>query len=247
MPALHDMHCHLSFAENAEEIANSARESGSLLFSNSVSPDEWNEARGRFAPFENVKVGFGMHPWWVRESTSIRNALEKANPRLIGEVGLDFGKRHRETRDAQISVFQEICQWASKQDGALMSIHSVNAISTTLDTLEKTGALSTCTCVFHWFSGSSVELKRGIDAGCFFSIGPRMLATKKGREYVKAIPKSRMLLETDDPPDRVREFSYATLRSHLEQTATEIASIKGPDALELIEATSRMLLESPIL
>lgn len=36
--------------------------------------------------------------------------------------------------------------------------------------------------------------------GCWFSVGERMLATKRGRAYVQSIPSDRLLLETDAPP-----------------------------------------------
>ena len=65
MTSLNDMHCHLGFMTNGEQVAVDARDAGTLLFCNTVGPDEWADARKRFAGFQNVIVGFGMHPWWV--------------------------------------------------------------------------------------------------------------------------------------------------------------------------------------
>ena len=69
-----------------------------------------------------------------------------------------------------------------------------------------------------------------------------MLATGKGREYVKAIPVKQLLLETDAPPEQGAAYSYEELHDDLNSVAKSIAAIKGPSALETIEQTSRMLL-----
>lgn len=282
---LHDMHCHLNFMSNAEEVAAEARAAGMLLFANTVTPGEWREAQARFAPFENVAVGFGMHPWWVGspsgetrlpkveraldsesqqvvelgqsgerdlfteepfDAEQLIEQLDAASPRLLGEVGLDFGKRHRETRDAQLSMFRAIARWAAAHEGTLLSIHSVHAAADVLDVLDAEGALEACTCLFHWYSGPSDLLKRAVLAGCYFSIGPRMLASGKGREYVKAIPVSQMLLETDDPPEQGAPYSFAELQENLRRVAEHITSVRGTETLGKIASTSQALLPPPV-
>ena len=81
----------------------------------------------------------------------------------------------------------------------MLSIHAVKAAGEALDVLERAGALVGNACIFHWFSGTSDELQRAVRAGCFFSINPRMLASKRGRAYAQAVPAERLLLETDAP------------------------------------------------
>lgn len=245
MAELHDMHCHLQFMANGLEVAADARAAGSLLFDNTVAPDEYADAHTRFAPFENVTVGFGMHPWWVAEDTDSSRVVEQlnaANPRFVGEIGLDFGKRHLHTRTQQVAVFEAIASWAAQKGGKAISLHSVHAAAEVLDVLQATGALEACACAFHWFTGPSDQLRRAIDAGCLFSVGPRMLATGKGREYVKAIPANRIMLETDAPPQQGQAYSYAALRAELESAAQGIAAIKGPETVDVMAQTSRMFL-----
>jgi TatD DNase family protein len=61
-----------------------------------------------------------------------------------------------------------------------MSIHSRRAAGAVLDRLEgHTGAGSP---VLHWFSGTKRELERAMKLGCWFSVGPVMLQTEKGRD-----------------------------------------------------------------
>ncbi len=54
---------------------------------------------------------------------------------------------------------------------------------------------------FRYYTGllAHTQLKRAISLGCWFSVGPAMLATKKGKSLVKEMPKERILTETDGP------------------------------------------------
>ena len=240
---MHDMHCHLAFMENAEDVARDAQAAGTLLFANTVTMREYSEARRRFATFDNVRVGLGTHPWWADESFDIdRFEQLAARERFIGEIGLDLGRRHEENRQAQLDAFVLAAIICARQANKVISLHAVRASKEVLDILERTYAIDTCTCIFHWFTGPSDLLKRAIQAGCYFSCGPRMLATGKGREYAKAIPAGQLLLETDAPPKQGQQYSYAELRAELERAAEAIAAIKGADALEVAEATARRLL-----
>ena len=257
LPALHDLHVHLSFMANGEEVAERAQADGSLLFSNTVTPNDYARACERFARHPNVHVVLGMHPWWASDESDSTTDCDAAlgplsefdwqaaieGARYIGEIGLDFGKKHVATREAQLEAFERIARICALQGGKLVSLHSVGAAGQVIDILERCGTLESCTCVFHWYSGPSDQLKRAIDAGCLFSVGPRMLATGKGREYVKAIPASRLLLETDDPPHAGEPFAYSELRSNLESAARGIAAIKGRDALETIAETAERILD----
>ena len=69
-----------------------------------------------------------------------------------------------------------------------------------------------------------------------------MLATKKGREYVKAIPLERLLLETDAPdvvnPELAQPqvaYSFAQTQASLLDTLSRLAEIRGIGASELAD------------
>lgn len=53
--------------------------------------------------------------------------------------------------------------------------------------------------VLHWFSGTKVELQRAVAMGCWFSVGPAMVLGKRGRDLLTAMPRDRVLTETDGP------------------------------------------------
>jgi Tat protein secretion system quality control protein TatD with DNase activity len=53
--------------------------------------------------------------------------------------------------------------------------------------------------ILHWYSGSQRDLDRATGLGCWFSVGPAMLAREKGRLLVARMPRHRLLTETDGP------------------------------------------------
>ncbi|GAB7547482.1 TatD family hydrolase [Cupriavidus sp. 8B] len=51
--------------------------------------------------------------------------------------------------------------------------------------------------ILHWFSGTAKELQRAVEMGCWFSVGPAMVAGAKGRDLVSRMPIEKLLPETD--------------------------------------------------
>lgn len=250
---LHDAHCHLSFAPRGEDTAQQALEAGSLLFNVTVTPEEHACARERFAAFSNVCTGLGLHPWWIGSDTDggasgagpslglFLEALE--HERFIGEVGLDFAPAHEKTKGTQVETFQTICDRASELGGRVLSIHAVRSAGTALDILESSGTLDTCTCIFHWFSGTSDELARAVKRGCLFSVGPRMTITKRGRAYLRAVPLDRLLLETDLPAHKGEPLSYSQMKDALSTALGSIVAEKGEGAAKTVDTTMRRVFD----
>ena len=201
---LYDLHCHLGLAADGTSVAAAADEAGLGLLSCSLDPVGFATEVERFGIYENVRVAVGMHPWRagaVSDDPSVLDALDDAisRTRFVGEVGLDFGKRFVADGEAQRVLFEHVLRACVREGGRVLSIHAVRAAGTVLDALEASGCLENSLCVFHWFSGSSEEFVRAVRAGCFFSVGERMLATRRGRAYASQIPLDRLLLETDFP------------------------------------------------
>lgn len=242
-----DAHCHLDFAGNAAEIAAAAEQAGTALLSVTVTPEGYERASAQLAPFRNVRVGLGMHPWWIADGSCGKDEIERfvelvgAAP-LIGEIGLDFAARRSGTEDIQLAAFdREIAACAAAGSRAL-SLHAVQSVDAVLDVLERHRCTDECLCILHWFSGSSDQLQRAIKLGCGFSVGSRMLASKRGRAYVKAMPVDRMFLETDEPPEPVASYAYAHLESHLDDAASQLADLLGPEVADRIARAGEFLL-----
>lgn len=251
-----DTHCHLDFAGNAVELAAAYAACGGAL-SGTCDPRDFERVRTMFAPFApRVRVGLGLHPWWVADGTcgegevALFERLAPTAP-LISEVGLDFQPRRESTRNKQIEAFERVCVASARPPAEsprrVMSIHSSAAAMCTLDVLERTGCLDACLCIFHWFSGSQEELTRAIDADCLFSVNERMLKTKRGRAYARAIPEGRLLIETDFPSKPTPMAIPQDVSPRLERTMSLLAEARGADERSLaatIAATSERLLLS---
>lgn len=280
-----DAHAHMSFAPDVASFASWLTERFAGAFSTTVSPADYCFAQQALASFPKIKVGVGAHPWWVAQgkiSDEDKALLPDlvASARYIGEVGLDFGKNglaksvfatDEQTKQSQIEVLRTIFAAAKKspapsvvegaegageaKDGRVFSFHAVQGADVIMDMLEEYELLEDNTIIFHWFSGSSAQLKRARDLGCFFSVNAFMLQTKRGREYAKAIPLDRLLIETDLPEEtsidacaegsqtckQATEAVEARYASMLEEAYREIVTLRGEDALDAITRNVRKI------
>ena len=223
--ALFDLHCHLDFDPDVRVAAQELAELDMGAFSTTVTPEGYEWACELLEPFGNVRVGLGLHPWWIADGrlgsqdVALFERLAK-DERFIGEVGLDFGRDRAETRDAQVAAFERVA-------------------------LERAGALAGIACIFHWFSGTSDELQRAVRAGCFFSINPRMLASKRGRAYAQAVPAERLLLETDAPSQPGERYDAPAEAARLAAMLEALADLRRTprdDLAARIARTGRELL-----
>lgn len=245
------MHSHLDFANNCKEIARESK--GKIKTINStVTPASYVSASSLFAHFNDIHVALGIHPWWVSDqSTNNSNVAHfeelLQTSSLIGEVGLDFHKSHRNSLKAQTEVFGHVLEAiANAEDPKLVFLHAVKSYELIFDMLEKSGALKNSTFVFHCFQGSLDDLKRALRINCRFSVGARTLSHVKGEALVKAIPDDALLAETDNPPHNGSDWSCNQWLQEIDSTIELIAKAKGLEVLEvehILEANSKALLQ----
>lgn len=233
---LFDMHCHLDRMANADEVAREAVANDMALFCTTVTPADALAARSRCGTPPNVRVGVGLHPWWIADGRCGEIEIEQAAQlaaasRFIGEVGLDFGPRHAANAQRQLDALEAIVRACAGHpvEGRVLSIHAVRSAGEALDVFERHGLTASAHCIFHWFSGTSDQLARALDAGCLFSISERMLATRRGREYARQIPLDRLLLETDLPEQLDKPCSADQVEASLMRALHELAHIRGTD------------------
>ena len=218
-------------------VAHEAATMGLELFDCGVDPRGFAAANKRASCSSNIIAGVGLHPWWIADgrcgAVEVDLLCELASrERFIAEVGLDLSPRFAGTEEIQTQAFERLCQTLSQCPlaGRVLSIHAVRAAGATLDILESNGLLkdtpNSPTIIFHWFNGTSDELSRARNAGCYFSINERMLATKRGREYARQIPLNRLLLETDAPAEPDAKTSARQLVDSLIRTSEIIAMLK---------------------
>lgn len=234
---LFDAHCHVSFAGNGRDVARGLQTAGVRCFSNTVTPREYVQAKAFMKGFPNVTVGLGLHPWWLLDGRCDESDILlfedlAVGQRFVGEIGLDFGRKFKEAlsgcRARMVDAFERAvaaCMQGSER--RVISIHSVRSAGMVLDVLERTGCVQEHDCILHWFSGTSDELQRAIKLGCWFSVGRSMLLQKKGREYAKAIPADRLLLETDEPSEKVDFFGAEFQISSLTEAYEILLGLKN--------------------
>lgn len=237
-PRLFDAHCHLDLMAHPDAVADEATALGLGLFDCGVNPRDFSAANERAHRQPGIIAGVGLHPWWLADGLCGPAEVDllcktAAQKRYIGEVGLDFSARFAGSEPLQIQAFDRLCDALVQNPlaGRVISIHAVRSAGTVLNILESHGLLipnpDSPAIIFHWFSGTSDELVRARNAGCYFSVNERMLATKRGREYVRQIPLDRLLLETDAPAETNTETSAQSLIRSLTWTSERIASLKN--------------------
>lgn len=248
-PRLFDAHCHLDLMAYPNVVADEATASGLGLFDCGIDPCDFSAANERARRHPGIIAGVGLHPWWLADGRCGNAEIDllcqiAAQERYIGEVGLDFSARFAGSEPLQIQAFDRLCDALVQHPlaGRVISIHAVRSAGTVLDALESFGLLTLSpnspAIIFHWFSGTSNEFVRARNAGCFFSVNERMLATKRGREYARQTPLDRLLLETDAPAEPNTEISAQSLIRSLTRTSMRIASLKNCDAKRIESAVS---------
>ena len=250
-PQLFDAHCHLDLMAHPDAVADEATALGMDLFDCGVDPRDFARAKKRACNRSNIFAGIGLHPWWLADGrcgTAEINLLCEvaAQERLIGEVGLDFSARFAGSEPLQIQAFDRLCDTLVQHPlaGRVISIHAVRSAGTVLDALGShellTPSPDSPAIIFHWFSGTSNEFVRARNAGCYFSVNERMLATKRGREYARQIPLDRLLLETDAPAEPQADASARRLITSLKSASLHIAELKNC----VVESAESIVLEN---
>jgi TatD DNase family protein len=218
---LFDAHLHLPFFTDPVAFAEEARRQGLALFSQAVTPAEYLRLRPMLEPYDNVRQGVGIHPLWIADGRCGDADVDAVVDLMgstpwVGEVGLDFGPR-RPNREGQVAAFRRIARAAGAAGDKVLSIHAVRSVSTVLDILEECGCTTTCTCIIHWFSGSTEELWRAIRLGCFFSVNEMQAKVKRSKEQLRLIDEARLLYETDLPEGQGSETTVQEVVSALER------------------------------
>lgn len=228
-------------------VADETAAKGLGVFDCGVDPRDFTAAKKQASRYPNIIAGIGLHPWWLADGRcgpAEVNLLYEvaAQERYIGEVGLDFSTRFAGSEPLQIQALDRLCDVLVQHPltGRVISIHAVRSAGAVLDVLESHGLLTpnsdSPAIIFHWFSGTSDELARARNAGCYFSVNERMLTSKRGREYARQISLDRLLLETDAPAEPNTETSAQSLIRSLESASEHVASLKKCDAKHIESA-----------
>ncbi|MBO9501204.1 Qat anti-phage system TatD family nuclease QatD [Brevundimonas sp. A19_0] len=194
-----DFHCHIDLYADPAAVLAEAEAKGVYVLAVTTTPKAWAGNQKLVRNLRRVRVGLGLHPELVAERHTEIPLWEHFLPeaRYVGEIGLDGSPQHRGSFDIQKRILKRMLRGCADAGGRIMSFHSRRAATPVLDLIEEFPAAGTP--VLHWFSGTERELARAVKLGCWFSVGPSMLNSAKGKQLAQAMPAERVLTETDAP------------------------------------------------
>lgn len=200
-----DTHCHIDLYPNPHAIARAVERQKILTIAVTNLPSHFEMGLPHLRGFLQIRPALGLHPLMAesheRERKKFKQAFSKTS--YIGEIGLDFSKGGRDTKDIQIEslrfVFNQI-----QDRPRFVSLHSRGAERKVLELLEEYNIQG---AVFHWYSGPLTVLDQAVRSGHYFSINPAMIRSKKGRNIIDRIPLDRILTESDGPHVQLRNQS----------------------------------------
>ncbi|MGE3842610.1 MAG: Qat anti-phage system TatD family nuclease QatD [Vicinamibacterales bacterium] len=200
-----DFHCHLDLYPDPWSVAERSEQLGVRLLSVTTVPSAWSGTAA--LERDRIHTALGFHPQLALERVKEIGLFAELLPRtrFVGEVGLDGTPEFRASWHAQVEIFERILRLCADRGGRILTLHSRRATEPVLDRIEAVPDAGTP--VLHWFSGSAGELRRAIDLGCWFSVGPSMLAGKRGRALAARMPRDRVLTESDGPFGQVESRS----------------------------------------
>ncbi|QCO00531.1 TatD family deoxyribonuclease (plasmid) [Azospirillum argentinense] len=198
VPAV-DLHCHLDLYPDPVDAARRCGASGAYVLSVTTTPKAWRGTAALAKGHDRIRTALGLHPQIAHERIGELPLFDALLPqtRYVGEIGLDGSPECKPHWREQTRVLDHVLTSSAKAGGRILSIHSRRAATEVLDMLARHPDAGVP--VLHWFSGTKAELRRAADMGCWFSVGPAMMMGKRGLDLLAAMPRYRVLTETDGP------------------------------------------------
>jgi TatD DNase family protein len=199
-----DAHFHFDLFKDAAELIAEIETLRVQTIAVTNAPSVFHHTLKMSRSVPHLMPAVGLHPELVathgHELETMWPLLEQT--RFVGEIGLDYVTNDRGNRVAQMEVFSSIVERCATYGDKVLSIHSRRSAT---DVISVVGNRYPGRVILHWFSGSRRELERAIDCGFYFSVGPAMMKSKNGVGLLSAMPKERVLTETDGPFVQVDE------------------------------------------
>ena len=225
-----DFHCHLDLYPDALEVARRTNQRNEFVLVVTTSPRAYYATSRVFRDLPQLHVALGLHPEVAAAKAAELDALVAGirDARFVGEIGLDGSPHHRKSLAAQERIFKAALEECARQGGRVMSIHSRGAERKVVQHIASVASVGVP--VLHWFSGAMGVLEDACDVGCWFSVGPAMLAGEKGRRLVARMPMDRILPETDGPFAKIGAVPLMPWQAM--DISHTLAKLWGVDALD---------------
>ena len=240
-----DFHCHIDLYPDPHAIAEGCRKRGTYVLSVTTTPTAWHGTRALARDGDRIRTALGLHPQLAHERKSELALFDELLPRAhyVGEIGLDGAPEFRRHWVTQLAVFDHVLGACAGAGGRILSIHSRRASQAVLDRLAAHPQAGVP--VLHWFTGSIQDLDRAVSLGCWFSVGPAMLRSERGKALVARMPRERLLTESDGPFAQIDGAAVLPWQAELAVgTLAEFWSVSARDAEDLLLRNLRNLATS---
>ncbi len=199
-----DFHCHLDLYQNAKQVYSETLQRTEFVWLVTTSPMAYLATSRVLAATQKCFISPGLHPEIVdKKSNELDMLLSQIEVCAgVGEIGLDGSTRYRQHYELQTHIFKSVVENCARLGGRVLSIHSRAAAKDVLDILDANPGFGTA--VLHWFTDSPSMLRRAVEIGCWFSIGPARMETANGRNLAALMPRDRDVSESDGPFAKVR-------------------------------------------
>jgi len=210
MPDVIDSHAHLDMSEfdaDRDEVLARARDAGVstiLAIGSAAGPDKLDAALPFAEKYSWIYATLGVHPHEAAKATTrhLQEAEAYAGHLRVlawGEIGLDYHYDFS-PRDVQERIFREQLAIARRVRLPVI-IHCREAWEDCLTILEEDWRSSGLGGIFHCFTGSLGDARRGLDMGFRISFAGNVTYPKSQplRDVAAELPLDSLLIETDSP------------------------------------------------
>lgn len=193
-----DAHCHIDLYPRPAEIIAAAEKEQVHTIAVTNAPFVFQNTKLLSNDTQFLHPALGMHPELVHSHGSQLEQMISLldQTRFIGEVGLDFVTPDRAVRQRQRDIFHRILKECAHFRDKIITVHSRRAGR---DVIAAVGPNYPGTVILHWFSGNMSEVRKAISYGLWFSINIAMTQSENGQAIIAALPRDRVLTETDGP------------------------------------------------
>mgnify|MGYP001592420767 CR=1 FL=1 len=263
-----DAHTHVQFAayqDDVDVVVKRSLDAGIWMVNVGTQLDTSNKAIALAEQYpQGVYATVGLHPIHTDKSFHDKEELGEGgeefvsrgeifdyseykklalNPKVvaIGECGLDYFRiNSSDSKTKQAAAFIQQIELAHELKKPLM-LHCRSAFPDLIKILTTNYKLLTTPYpgIIHFFSGSEPQASDLLNMGLFFTFGGVITFARDYDEIIKAVPVSRMMLETDAPyvtpaPHRGRRNEPV----YVAEIAQKLAEIKGVSLEEIKHHTT---------
>jgi TatD DNase family protein len=199
---LFDTHCHLDLYPDYTRLIEEIEKTQIYTIAVTNTPSVFRRCQALTEKSRFIRAALGLHPQLVSERHKELGLMYEllGQTKYIGEVGLDFVTQDKKEKGLQQRVFTSILERCASGDKKIFTIHSRRAAA---EVTEIIGDSYPGVIILHWFSGTLKELDKAISFGFYFSVNPAMVMGAKGRQLLTAIPRDKILTESDGPFTKV--------------------------------------------